>query len=253
MGGQITLQDDLVLTGGKGLSTRDGVGGSGGRINLNGNVVIDSGSSLETQITLNTAGGIGLAAGESGSGGAIVVNGSLTGTSTTSNTLQLSHGSGAVTLGAVTLSELITADATGVAADSTGAVTINGALNLTTLTTQGFGYSLSILGGGSIANRVTFLNTGTTRIGAAGVTTTFTDGFDALTGTTVPSTLQLGGTINTVTETTGSMLASTTQLIADTTLNSAGNSMEFGSLDGTYNLTLAAGSGRKGLLHSMVQ
>jgi len=241
VGGQITLQDDLLLTGGKGLSTRDGIGGSGGRINLNGNVVINSGSSLETQITLNTAGGTGLAAGGSGSGGAIVVNGSLTGTSTTSNILQLSHGSGAVTLGAVTLSELITADATGVAADSTGAVTINGALNLTTLTTQGFGYSLSILGGGSIANRVTFLNTGTTRIGAAGVTTTFTDGFDALTGTTAPSTLLLGGTINTVTETTGSMLASTTQLIANTTLNSAGNSMEFGSLDGTYNLTLAAG------------
>jgi hypothetical protein len=148
-------------------------------------------------------------------------------------------------LGAVTLSELITADATGVAADSTGAVTINGALNLTTLTTQGFGYSLSILGGGSIANRVTFLNTGTTSIGAAGVTTTFTDGFDALTGTTVPSTLQLGGTINTVTATTGSMLAGTTQLVADTTLNSAGNIIQFGSLDGTsggtYGLTLAAG------------
>ena len=71
--------------------------------------------------------------------------------------------------------------------------------------------------------------------------TTFTDGFDALSGTTVPSTLQLGGTINTVTATTGSMLASTTQLIADTILNSAGNIIQFGSLDGLFGLTLAAG------------
>jgi hypothetical protein len=146
-----------------------------------------------------------------------------------------------VTLDAVTLAELITADPAGVAADSTGAVIINGALSLTTLTTQGFGYSLSILGGGTIENRMTLLNTGITTIGAAGVTTTFTDGFDALSGTTVPSTLQLGGTINTVTATTGSMLASTTQLIADTILNSAGNIIQFGSLDGLFGLTLATG------------
>ena len=141
----------------------------------------------------------------------------------------------------VTLAELITADPAGVAADSTGAVIINGALSLTTLTTQGFGYSLSILGGGTIANRVIFLNTGTTTIGATDVTTTFTDGFDALSGTTVPSTLQLGGTINTVTATTGSMLAGTTVLVANTILNSAGNIIQFGSLDGTFSLDLAAG------------
>jgi hypothetical protein len=37
------------------------------------------------------------------------------------------------------------------------------------------------------------------------------------------------------------MLANTTVLVADTTLNSAGNIIQFGSLDGTYGLTLAAG------------
>ena len=242
----ITLQRNLTALGGTGLGTGDAYGGGGGSIQLNGNVVLSSGNSSTSTINMSTSGGAGESGGESGIGGAIVVTGSITGTSSTSNTLQLIHGSGPVILGAtpadtITLLELITADPAGVATDSTGSVVINGSLDLTTLTTQGFGYSLSILGGGTIANRVTFLNTGTTTIGAAGVTTTLTDGFDALNGTTAPSTLQLGGTINTVTATTGSMLANTTVLVADTTLNSAGNIIQFGSLDGTYGLTLAAG------------
>ncbi len=242
----ITLQRNLTALGGTGLGTGDAYGGGGGSIQLNGNVVLSSGNSGTTTITLSTSGGAGKSGGESGVGGAIIANKSITGTTSTSNTLQLVHGSGPVTLGTspadtITLLELITADPQGVATDSTGSVVINGSLDLTTLTTQGFGYSLSVLGGGTIENRVTFLNTGTTTIGAAGVTTTFTDGFDALNGTTVPSTLQLGGTINTVTATTGSMLADTTVLVANTTLNSAGNIIQLGSLDGTFGLTLAAG------------
>jgi hypothetical protein len=242
----ITLQRNLTALGGTGLGTGDAYGGGGGSIQLNGNVLLSSGSSGTSAITLSTSGGAGKSGGESGIGGAIIANGSITGTTSTSNTLQLVHGSGPVILGAspadtITLLGLITADPAGVALDSTGAVIINGALSLTTLTTQGFGYSLSILGGGTIENRVTFLNTGTTRIGTAISTTTFTDGFDALNGTTAPSTLQLGGTINTVTATTGSMLANATELVADTTLNSAGNIIQLGSLDGTFGLTLAAG------------
>lgn len=242
----ITLQRNLTALGGTGLGTGDAYGGGGGSIQLNGNVILSSGSSSTSAITLSTSGGAGKSGGESGIGGAIIANGSITGTTSTSNTLQLVHGSGPVILGAspadtITLLGLITADPAGVALDSTGAVTINGELSLTTLTTQGFGYSLSILGGGTIENRVTFLNTGTTTIGTAISTTTFTDGFDALNGTTAPSTLQLGGTINTVTATTGSMLANTTVLVADTTLNSAGNIIQLGSLDGTFGLTLAAG------------
>jgi hypothetical protein len=242
----ITLQRNLTALGGTGLGTGDASGGGGGSIQLNGDVVLSSGNSSTPTITLSSAGGVGKSGGESGIGGAIVATGSITGTASTSNTLQLTHGSGSVILGAspldtITLLELITADPAGVAVDSTGSVTINGALSLTTLTTQGFGYSLSILGGGTIENRMTLLNTGITTIGAAGVTTTFTDGFDALNGATKPSTLNLGGTISTVTATTGSMLADTTVLVADTTLNSAGNIMQFGSLDGLFGLNLAAG------------
>ncbi len=240
-GTTIKLVRSLTAKGGRGISQLAGFGGGGGAVTLDGIITLDSGNSSLSSITIDSSGGLGLGTGNSGRGGNIIVLGPLSGTPTTSNTLQLTHGSGTVTLAAVTLAELITADPAGVAGDSTGAVTINGALSLTTLTTQGFGYSLSILGGGTIENRVTFLNTGTTTIGAAGVTTTFTDGFDALNGATKPSTLNLGGTINTVTATTGSMLADTTVLVADTTLNSAGNIMQFGSLDGLFGLTLAAG------------
>ena len=233
----------INTSGGAGLGTKNATGGAGGSIALNGNVVLNSGDSTRTSVIFDTQGGTYTGGASNGVGGNITVSGTLSGTKTTSNTLDLRYGSGTVTLGdatadTITLGTLITA---GDDARSTGSFIINGALDLSTLTTFAQGYSLSILGGGTIANRVTFLNTGTTRIGAAGVNTIFTDGFDALTGTTAPSTLQLGGTINTVTATTGSMLANTTVLVADTTLNSAGNIIQFGSLDGAYGLTLSAG------------
>jgi filamentous hemagglutinin family protein len=233
----------ISTSGGAGLGTKNATGGAGGSISLNGNVVLNSGDSTRTTVIFDTQGGTYTGGASNGVGGNIALSGTLTGTKTTSNILDLRYGSGTVTLGdapadTITLGTLITA---GDDARSTGSLIINGALDLDTLTTFARGYSLSTLGGGTIANRVTFLNTGTTRIGATGVTTTFTDGFDALNGTTAPSTLQLGGTINTVTATTGSMLANTTELVANTTLNSAGNIIQFGSLDGTYGLTLAAG------------
>jgi filamentous hemagglutinin family protein len=237
----------INTSGGTGLGTGNANGGSGGNIQLDGNVTLDSGDASKTTIIFNTQGGTFAAGGANGIGGNITVTGTLTGTETTSNILDLRYGSGTVTLGnglptpaadAITLGTLITAADD---ARSTGNLIINGELDLGTLTTYARGYSLSVLGGGTIENRVTFVNTGTVRIGANAVTTTFTDGFDALNGTTAPSTLQLGGTINTVTATTGSMLANTTLLVADTTLNSAGNIIQFGTLDGTFSLDLAAG------------
>jgi len=242
----IKLTRDLLMSGGNAAGDQNGFGGGGGNITLTGDVVLNSGNSSKGTITLNTAGGSGFGGGEFGIGGQIDTRGSLEGTVSTSNTLQLIHGSGNVTLGlnsgdSISIGTIITADPQGNALNSTGDFTVYGSLDTQSLVTQGFGYNVELLGGGTIANRVTFLNTGTTRIGAAGVTTTLTDGFDALNGTTAPSTLQLGGTIKTVTATTGSMLANTTVLVADTTLNSAGNIIQFGSLDGTYGLTLAAG------------
>ena len=239
----------INTSGGTGLGTGNANGGSGGNIKLNGNVTLDSGDASKTTIIFNTQGGTFAAGGVNGIGGNITLTGTLTGTETTSNTLDLRYGSGTVTLGdatpdTITLGTLITA------ADdtrSTGSLNIQGALDLSTLTTFARGYSVNILGGGTIENRVTFLNSGIVTIGASGVITTFTDGFDALNGngTIAPSTLQLGGRINTVTATTGSILAGTTLLVADTTLNSAGNSIEFGGLDSlvgnSFDLTLAPG------------
>jgi fibronectin-binding autotransporter adhesin len=233
----------IDTSGGTGLGVSNATGGAGGSISLNGNVVLNSGDSTRTTVILNTQGGAFAGGASNGPGGNIGVTGTLTGTKTTSNILDLRYGSGTVTLGdtaadTITLGTLITAADD---ARSTGSLIINGALDLDTLTTFSQGYSLSILGGGTIENRVTFLNTGTTTIGTAISTTTFTDGFDALNGTTAPSTLLLGGTINTVTATTGSMLANAALLVANTTLNSAGNIIQLGSLDGTFGLTLAAG------------
>ena len=239
----------IDTSGGTGLGVSNATGGAGGSISLNGSVVLNSGDSTRTTVILNTQGGAFTGGASNGVGGNIGVTGTLTGTKTTSNILDLRYGSGTVTLGnglptpaadAITLGTLITAADD---ARSTGSLIINGELDLGTLTTYARGYSLSVLGGGTIENRVTFLNTGTVRIGANGVTTTFTDGFDTLSGsgTLAPSSLELGGTIKTVTATTGSMLAGTTLLIADTTLNSAGNIIQIGSLDGLFGLTLAAG------------
>ena len=245
----------IDTSGGTGLGVSNATGGAGGSISLNGNVILNSGDSTRTTVILNTQGGAFAGGASNGVGGNIVVTGSLTGTETTSNTLDLRYGSGTVTLGnglptpasdAITLGTLITAADD---ARSTGSLNIQGAIDLNTLTTYSRGYSLSILGGGTIENRVTFLNSGTVTIGASDVTTTFTDGFNALdgNGTIAPSTLQLGGTINTVTATSGSMLAGTTVLIADTTLNSAGNIIEFGgTLDGSFNLILTLASGLTG-------
>ena len=206
---------------------------------------MDSGNSELSTILINTAGGLGLGTGDEGPGGGIKFTGTLTGTESSSNILDLRYGSGTVNLGdapadTITLGTLITA---GDDARSTGSLNINGLLNVTTLTTFARGYSLGILGGGTIENRVTFLNSGIVTIGADSVSTTFTDGFDTLSGsgTLAPSSLELGGTINTVTATTGYILADTTVLIANTTLNSAGNIIQIGSLDGTFSLDLAAG------------
>ena len=271
VGGSLTLNATTVSILGN-LSTSGGVGagatgvrssgGSGGEINITApsGLILDSVNLPTPTFVFDASGGTGANGGSSGSAGKInltgsigaAANGVVSTATTAATTLDLrfsglaSTGTGSVvTLGSTTSSDtiilgtLITAGGSGV---TRGTFTVNGALQVDTLSTAAQPYSIAILGNGSvIQNRVTFLNSGTATIGAAGVTTTFTDGFDALSGTTVPSTLQLGGTINTVTATTGSMLASTTQLIADTTLNSAGNIIQFGSLDGTYGLTLATG------------
>ena len=50
---------------------------------------------------------------------------------------------------------------------STGAVTVNGAITVDSLTTFGAGYALSLLEGGTITQDVNFLNTGALTLGDA--------------------------------------------------------------------------------------
>jgi filamentous hemagglutinin family protein len=262
-GTSVSILGNLSTSGGVGAGATGvrSTGGSGGEISIYAasGIVLDSVNLSTPTFVFDSSGSTGVNGGLSGSGGKInltgpisaAANGVVSSATTAATSLDLrfsgraSSGVGSiVTLGttssdAITLGTLITAGGSGV---TRGTFTVNGALQVDTLSTAAQPYSIELLGDGSvIQNRVTFLNSGTATIGRAGVTTTFTDGFDALSGATVPSTLKLGGTINTVTATTGSMLANATVLVADTILNSAGNIIQLGSLDGTYGLTLAAG------------
>ena len=262
-GTTVSILGSISTSGGVGAGATGvrSTGGSGGEININtsAGVVLDSVNLSTPTFVFDASGGTGANGGLSGSAGKIsltgpisaAANGVVSSSTTAATTLDLRYsglaptGAGSVvTLGTtssdtIILGTLITAGGSGV---TRGTFTVNGALQVDTLSTAAQPYSIELLGDGSvIQNRVTFLNSGTATIGRAGVTTTFNDGFDALSGATVPSTLKLGGTINTVTATTGSMLANATVLVADTILNSAGNIIQLGSLDGTYGLTLAAG------------
>ena len=67
-------------------------------------------------------------------------------------------------------------------------VQVDGSATITTLTTTGNGYNVSLLGGGTITNDPNFLNTGTLQIGNdSGDTTTFSGGLrtNAVSGTTL--------------------------------------------------------------------
>jgi hypothetical protein len=186
----------INASGGTGQGTGNANGGSGGNIQLNGNVTLDSGDASKTTIIFNTQGGAFAAGGVNGIGGNITVTGTLTGTETTSNILDLRYGSGTVTLGdatadKITLGTLITAADD---ARSTGTLVINGLLVVDSLITYARGYSLSILGAGTeFSSLNTFLNTGTVGLGASGAGVTFEGGFNS----SAAAFTQLNGLVNT--------------------------------------------------------
>ena len=127
---------------------------------------------------------------------------------------------------------------TAVLTDTTGAISFNDNLTISTaLTTAAQGYSVSMTGTtNSIAGNTTFLNTGGVTIGnGIGDTTTFTGGV-----TSTASTTNMAGAINT---TSGNMVFGAANLDANTTLNSNGNTMTVGAVTGdTFNLTVDAGT-----------
>jgi filamentous hemagglutinin family protein len=235
----------INTSGGTGQGTGNANGGSGGNIRLIGDVTLNSPDASRTTIILNTQGGVFAAGGVSGTGGNITVTGTLTGTETTSNTLDLRYGSGTVTLGdaaadTITLGTLITAADD---ARSTGNLIINGELDLGTLTTYARGYSIEINGGGTIANTVTFNNTGNVALGSLTADTTFSNGVDS----TAPATSLLKGNIISGTSANpgqGTPLSfGAATLVGNTTLDSNGSNVSLGTIDGPFNLDFASGIG----------
>jgi hypothetical protein len=206
---------------------------------------LDSGDASRTTIIFNTQGGAFAAGGVNGIGGNITVTGTLTGTEATSNILDLRYGSGTVTLGdaaadTITLGTLITAADD---ARSTGNLIINGRLDLGTLTTYARGYSIEINGGGTIANTVTFNNTGNVALGSLTADTTFSNGVDS----TAPATSLLKGNIVSGTSANpgqGTPLSfGAATLVGNTTLDSNGSNVSLGTIDGPFNLDFASGIG----------
>ena len=235
----------INTSGGTGLGTGNANGGSGGNIQLDGNVTLDSGDSSKTTIILNTQGGTFAAGGVNGIGGNITVTGTLAGTEATSNILDLRYGSGTVTLGStaadtITLGTLITAADD---ARSTGNLIINGKLELGTLTTYARGYGIEINGGGTIANTVTFNNTGNVALGSLTADTIFSNGVIS----TAPATSLLKGNIISGTSENpgqGTPLSfGVATLVGNTTLDSNGSNVSLGTIDGPFNLDFASGIG----------
>ncbi|NBS06478.1 MAG: filamentous hemagglutinin N-terminal domain-containing protein [Verrucomicrobia bacterium] len=235
----------INTSGGTGLGTTNATGGAGGSITLNGNVVLNSGDSTRSIIILNTQGGTYTGGASNGVGGNISVSGTLTGTKTTSNTLDVRYGSGTVTLGdaaadTITLGTLITAADD---ARSTGNLIINGKLELGTLTTYARGYGIEINGGGTIANTVTFNNTGNVALGSLTADTIFSNGVIS----TAPATSLLKGNIISGTSENpgqGTPLSfGVATLVGNTTLDSNGSNVSLGTIDGPFNLDFASGIG----------
>jgi len=245
----------INTSGGTGQGTGNANGGSGGNIQLNGNVTLDSGDASRTTIILNTQGGTFAGGASNGIGGDISVTGTLTGTKTTSNILDIRYGSGTVTLGdatadKITLGTLITAADD---ARSTGTLVINGLLVVDSLITYARGYSLSILGAGTeFSSLNTFLNTGTVGLGASGAGVTFEGGFNS----SAAAFTQLNGLVNTGSAQSlgngGNMVMGAVILAADSTLNSNGNDITLTTIDNdpdailAKDLTFARGIGSTG-------
>ncbi|WP_245987034.1 filamentous hemagglutinin N-terminal domain-containing protein [Azospirillum thermophilum] len=123
-----------------------------------------------------------------------------------------------------------------------GSVTVHGALATPDLTTSGNGYSVALLGGGTVDNAVTFLNTGTVTLGnEATDTLRFTGGVTA----TAPSSKVLAGQVQT-TNTAIDFGTSPTRLTADTVLSSGSGAVSLAAVtaetDGGAGLTVT-GSG----------
>jgi hypothetical protein len=155
------------------------------------NGALTTGANITFAKTLNgTGNGLQPVTINAGTAGAVLVTGTI-GNSVPLSTLTLTNSNGA------TFSSAVTTGTSVVLTDTTDGQVIRFAGNLSTpvLTTFAQAYVLELLGSNtSIAGATQFLNTGALKLGdAAGDTLTFAGGLVA----TAPSSISLGGTVNT--------------------------------------------------------
>jgi autotransporter-associated beta strand protein len=199
----ITLADHLTLDT------------AGGALHIDGAV---DGSVANTQsLTLNATGA-----------GVVNVTGAL-GQTVSLKTLTLSHSHGA------TFSSPVRADTSVVLSNTTAGQTIRFEDNLSTgtLTTTGNGYHLALLGASThVTGATPFLNTGTLTLGDAA---TDNLAFDGGLVVTAPSSLSVGGVVNTTNAVMTLGDSNTVVVLNDNvTLNTAGGALSInGALNGT--------------------
>jgi hypothetical protein len=223
-GGSQVFHNDVTLGANVTLDTTDGAAG-GANITLQA-VNADKAGSNRT-LTLNA-----------GTKGTISVNGAI-GHDQALDTLEVVNSAGAtfgntVDAGTVKLT------------DTTGTIAFNGALTAKTLQTANAGYNVALNAGGTITDAVTFLNTGTVKLGNdVSDDLTFSGGVETSGNASNPSKTILAGTISS--DGTDITFGATT-LTAATTLNSNDGNIGFdstvdGTGFGTENLTVNAGAG----------
>lgn len=251
--GTVTFADDVTSTNG-GSVTITNAGlldiAPGADMNLDGLFLQDGAGSIQTagNITTNAAnltftqdvtltdGATVVFSTGAATGGNIALNDTVSGTSSENLTLISGSGTTIVTgeVGAGNQIDTLTLQANN--AGATGAVTFNGDVTASTLTTFARGYSVALNEDADITNDTNFLNTNGVTLGdGTDDLLTFTGGLGAVAGT-----ISTAGTIQT---TNTQMDLGATTLTADTTLRSGTAAINVASADdglGDFDLRLGS-------------
>ncbi|MBV5303077.1 MAG: hypothetical protein JZU70_02580, partial [Chlorobium sp.] len=206
--GNVTIADGKTLTVGGGAATPIALGSVSG-----------TADNAVSNLTFNTT-------------GSVTVSG-VVGTDLGTVTITQSGGtafSETVSAGVVTLT------------DTTGTISFAKALAATTLNTAAQDYAVSLLGGGTITDAVTFSNTGTLTLGNdKNDVTTFSNGVEA----TAPSSKNIAGTIKATTGTSAINLGTTGVAVTDdaTVGDTATGAISLGNVTIADGKTLTVGTG----------
>ena len=238
LGASVTTTNTQTYTGAVILSTDTTLTSTDSDVSFGSTIDSDS---IDRDLSLITGSGnisVTGAVGSSNNLDVLTVNN--TGTFTTSSsvaatTMTLTHTGGTTIGGTLTATTMNLTDTTDAAS-----ITFNGNVSATTLNTAAEAYNVVFNGTTStVANAVTFSNSGTVTFGnGTGDTTTFTGGIAA----TAPTQVNLAGTVVT-TDTTMMSLGDTNTpivLTANTILsaNTGGDIWMGGTVNGAYSLTL---------------